>query len=59
MSPARRSVIRRLTLAAVSFSSCIAYFRPALVFHPRRGQEYRITAGPGTPEIFAEVIHPF
>jgi RES domain-containing protein len=39
--------------------TCIACFRPALVFHPRRGQEYRITVGPGTQEIsFAEVIHP-
>jgi hypothetical protein len=38
--------------------TCIACFRPALVFHPRRGQEYRITLGPGAEEIsFEEVIH--
>jgi RES domain len=37
----------------------IACFRPALVFHPRRGQEYRITLGPGTQEVsFEEVIPP-
>ena len=42
-----------------SSGTCIACFRPALVFHPRRGQEYRITVGPGTKEIsFEEVIHP-
>ena len=39
--------------------TCIACFRPALVFHPHRGQEYRITVGPATQEIsFEEVIHP-
>jgi hypothetical protein len=39
--------------------TCIACFRPALVFHPRRGLEYRITVGPGTQEIaFEEVVHP-
>jgi hypothetical protein len=43
-----------------SSGTCIACFRPALVFHPRRGQEYRIALGPGTQEIsFEEVIHPF
>jgi hypothetical protein len=37
----------------------VACFRLALVFHPRRGQEYRITVGPGTQEIsFEEIIHP-
>jgi hypothetical protein len=37
----------------------IACFRPALVFHPRRGLEYRITVGLGAQEIsFEEVIHP-
>jgi RES domain-containing protein len=34
--------------------TCVACFRPALVFHPRRGQEYRITVGPGTQEISFE-----
>jgi RES domain-containing protein len=28
--------------------TCIACFRPALVFHPRRGQEHRITVQAGT-----------
>ena len=34
--------------------TCIACFRPALVFHPRRGQGYRITLRPGTQEISFE-----
>jgi hypothetical protein len=42
-----------------SSGTCIACFRPALVFHPRRGQDYRIALGPGTQEMsFEEVIHP-
>jgi hypothetical protein len=42
-----------------SSGTCIACFRPALVFHPRRGHEYSITLGPGTQELsFEEVIHP-
>ena len=36
--------------------TCIACFRPALVFHPRRGQEYRITLGAGTHEISLEQV---
>ena len=31
--------------------TCIACFRPALVFHPRRGQQYRLTVGAGTDTI--------
>ncbi|MGC2403964.1 MAG: RES family NAD+ phosphorylase [Acidobacteriaceae bacterium] len=42
-----------------SSGTCIACFRPALVFHPRRGQEYRITLGAGGREVsFEEVVHP-
>ena len=42
-----------------SAGTCIACFRPALVFHPRRGQEYRITLGAETHEIsFEQIIHP-
>jgi hypothetical protein len=42
-----------------SSGTCIACFRPALVFHPRRGQEYCITLGAGTDSIsFEQVIHP-
>jgi hypothetical protein len=42
-----------------STGTCIACFRPALVFHPRRVQEYRITMGAGTPAMsFEQVIHP-
>jgi hypothetical protein len=37
--------------------TCIACFRPALVFHPRRGQEYRITLGAETDTIsFQQVV---
>jgi hypothetical protein len=35
--------------------SCIACFRPALVFHPRRGQKYRLTVQAGTPTVEFEV----
>jgi hypothetical protein len=39
--------------------TCIACFRPALVFHPRRAQEYRITLGTETDAIsFEQVVHP-
>ena len=38
--------------------TCIACFRPALVFHPRRGQEYRITLGPRKQEISFEEANP-
>jgi hypothetical protein len=36
--------------------TCIACFRPALVFHPRRGQEYRITLEIGTDAISFEQV---
>jgi hypothetical protein len=36
--------------------SCIACFRPALVFHPRRGQKYRVTVQAGTPTVDFEVV---
>jgi RES domain len=40
--------------------TCIACFRPALVFHPRSGQQYRITMGVDKAEISVEqVVHPF
>ena len=42
-----------------SSGTCIACFRPALVFNPRRGQEYRITVGAGTDAIsFEPIAHP-
>jgi hypothetical protein len=42
-----------------SSGRCIACFRPALVFHPRRGQEYRITLRAGTDSMsFEQVVHP-
>jgi RES domain len=37
---------------------CIACFRPALVFHPRRGQKYRITMGAGTRKVSLEQVIP-
>jgi hypothetical protein len=41
-----------------SSGTCIACFRPALVFHPRRGHEYRMTLGAGRDEIsFEQVRH--
>jgi hypothetical protein len=43
------SVRRRL-------GTCIACFRPALVFHPRRGQEYRLAAEVGTDTVESEVV---
>ena len=36
--------------------TCIACFRPALVFHPRRGKEYRITLEAGTDAISYEIV---
>jgi RES domain len=42
-----------------SSGRCIACFRPALVFHPRRGQEYRITLRAGTDSVsFEQVVQP-
>jgi RES domain len=39
--------------------TCIACFRPALVFHPRRGQQYRIALETRTKAISCErVVHP-
>lgn len=36
--------------------TCIACFRPALVFHPRRGRGYRITVEAGTGEVGVEAV---
>jgi RES domain len=36
--------------------TCIACFRPALVFHPRRGKKYWLTVEPGTDTVVSEVI---
>jgi hypothetical protein len=36
--------------------TCIACFRPALVFHPRRDQEYRIALEAGTDAISFETV---
>jgi RES domain len=36
--------------------SCIACFRPALVFHPRRGQKYRLTVQAGTATVGCEAV---
>jgi hypothetical protein len=42
-----------------SSGTCIACFRPALVFHPRGGHEYRITLRAGTDAIsFEQIDHP-
>ncbi len=38
--------------------TCIACFRPALVFHPRRDQEYRITLEVETDSGSCEIIQP-
>jgi RES domain len=35
---------------------CIACFRPALVFHPRRGQKYRLTVQAGKDTFKSEVV---
>jgi len=35
---------------------CIACFRPALVFHPRRGQKYRLSIEAGTDAVISEVL---
>lgn len=37
--------------------TCIACFRPALVFHPRRGQKYRLGIEVGTEAVESEVVH--
>jgi hypothetical protein len=37
--------------------TCIACFRPALVFHPRRGQNYRLTLNAGTKSAKTAVSH--
>jgi hypothetical protein len=36
--------------------TCIACFRPALVFHPRRGQRYRLKVETGTDRVNSEVV---
>lgn len=36
--------------------TCIACFRPALVFHPRRGQKYRLVVDVGTDAVESEVV---
>jgi RES domain len=38
--------------------TCIACFRPALVFHPRRGQQYRLTVEACTDTIKFQAISP-
>ena len=39
-----------------SSGTCIACFRPALVFHPRRGQKYRLNVEAGTDGVDSEVV---
>jgi hypothetical protein len=36
--------------------TCIACFRPALVFHPRRGQKYRLNVESGTDAVESEIL---
>ena len=36
--------------------TCIACFRPALVFHPRRGQKYRFNVEAGTDTVESEIV---
>jgi RES domain len=36
--------------------TCIACFRPALVFHPRRGQKYRLSVEGGTDRVESEAL---
>ena len=36
--------------------TCIACFRPALVFHPHRGQKYRLTVEAGTDILESELV---
>jgi hypothetical protein len=36
--------------------TCIACFRPALVFHPRRGQKYRFSVEAGTDTVESEIL---
>ena len=36
--------------------TCIACFRPALVFHPRRGEKYRLNVEAGTDSVESEVV---
>jgi hypothetical protein len=36
--------------------TCIACFRPALVFHPRRGQKYRLRVAAGAETVESEVL---
>jgi RES domain-containing protein len=36
--------------------TCIACFRPALLFHPRRGQKYKLTVEPGTNTVKYEAV---
>ena len=42
--------VRRLS------GTCIACFRPALVFHPRRGQRYRLSIEAGMESVGSEVM---
>ena len=36
--------------------TCIACFRPALVFHPRRGEQYRLTLEAGSDAVVFEAV---
>jgi hypothetical protein len=36
--------------------TCIACFRPALVFHPRRGRKYRLSVEGGTDALESEIL---
>lgn len=36
--------------------TCIACFRPALVFHPRRGRKYRLSVAAGVEAVESEVL---
>jgi hypothetical protein len=36
--------------------TCIACFRPALVYHPRRGQQYRLMLDPATDAVNSEMV---
>lgn len=38
--------------------TCIACFRPALVYHPRRGQHLRLTLAAGTDTVACETVTP-
>jgi hypothetical protein len=36
--------------------TCIACFRPALIFHPRRGRKYRLSVEAGTDTVESQVV---